>query len=116
MESAVRSKPRRRMRVALFLVALTLLTYVGSSAVLSRRGMALSHAAGFDGFYFFPPEDTDVWRKWNFGLVRLYYPLIVIEMWLGTIDGIGCEPTWRLSDRPSRRNDVCVALDFQAVV
>ena len=47
--------------------------------------MAQSKAAGIEGLYFFPPEDTDSWRRWNYGCVRFYYPLIVIEGWLGTV-------------------------------
>jgi hypothetical protein len=49
------------------------------------------------GFYFFRPEDSNSWRIWNYGCVYFYYPLITVEEWLGTVDGIGCEPMWRLS-------------------
>ena len=76
---------------------IVLMAYVGSYAVLSRRGMAQSKAAGIDGLYFFPPEDTDSWRAWNYGCVTFYYPLIAIEIWLGTVKGVGCEPLWQLS-------------------
>jgi hypothetical protein len=74
-----------------------LLVYVGSYDILSRRGLAQSKAAGFTGLYFFPPEDTNSWRLCNYGCVTFYYPLIVVEMWLGTMNGIGCEPMWKLS-------------------
>ncbi len=77
---------------------LVLLAYVGSYADLSRRGLAWSKSVGADGvLYFFPPEDTDSWRAWNYGCVTFYYPLIAMEMWLGTVKGIGCVPLWRLS-------------------
>jgi hypothetical protein len=49
------------------------------------------------GFYFFRPENTDTWRLVNYGCVYFYYPIIIAEEWIGTVDGIGCEPNWRLS-------------------
>jgi hypothetical protein len=73
------------------------IAYVGSYVGLSRRGMAMSEAAGFHGFYFFPPEDTDAWRRMNYGCVYFYYPLILIDEWIGTGKGVGCEPMWHLS-------------------
>jgi hypothetical protein len=33
----------------------------------------------------------------NYGCVRFYYPLIMIDYWIGTGRGIGCEPMFRLS-------------------
>jgi hypothetical protein len=59
----------------------------------------LCEAAGVKGFYFFPPKDTNAWRRMNYGCVCFYYPLIVIDDWigLGKPDGIGCEPLWRLT-------------------
>jgi hypothetical protein len=101
------------LRRTAFIVVILLLAYVGSYAILSRRGMAQSKAMGYEGLYFFPPEDTDSWRTWNFGCVIFYYPLIVVESWLGMVDGVGCEPLWRLSARrwrtggdPGRFHDV----------
>jgi hypothetical protein len=77
---------------------LLLAIYVGSYAVLSRRGLAWSKSIGAEGsLYFFPPQDTNSWRDWNYGCVTFYYPLILIETRLGTIKGVGCEPLWRLS-------------------
>ena len=63
------------------------------------RGFAQSEALGCgrDGFYFFPPEETASWRAWNYGCVRFYYPLIVLDVWLGTGRDVYCEPLWRLS-------------------
>ena len=76
-----------------------LIAYVGSYVVLSRRGVAMCERAGWQGFYFFPPEDTDAWRWMNNGCVCFYYPLIVIDDWIGAGKpvGVGCEPLWRLS-------------------
>ena len=85
------------LRWIAIVMAIILLVYVGSYAVLSRRGMAQSRAMGIDGLYFFPPEDNDSWRTWNYACVTFYYPLIMIETWIGTVEGVGCEPLWRLS-------------------
>jgi hypothetical protein len=56
------------------------------------------------GLYFFPPGDTDVWRIKNYSCVLFYYPLIVIDEWVGTGKGIGCEPMWRLTGDEKGRN------------
>jgi hypothetical protein len=93
-------KPRRKISVrwiAIGLLAVFLVAYVSSYAVLSRRGFAQSDLWEIGGFYFLPPEDTDEWRFWNFALVRVYYPLIVIDNWIGTGRPIASEPLWRLS-------------------
>ena len=50
-----------------------------------------------DGFYFVPPEDTDEWRFRNYTLVRIYYPLIVIDNFIGTGRLVAHEPLWGLS-------------------
>jgi hypothetical protein len=92
-----RHRRRRVLRIVSLVLVCLLAVYVGSYVVLSRRGMAMSEAAGFAGFYFFPPEDTDAWRRMNYGCVYVYYPLIMIDNWIGTGKGIGCEPMWRLS-------------------
>jgi hypothetical protein len=88
-----------RLRWALLATMVFLSAYVGSYFVLSRRGMAQMKGTNVEVLYFFPPEDTDSWRAWNYGCVTVYYPLIEIEIWLGTIKGVGCEPLWKLSDR-----------------
>jgi hypothetical protein len=89
----------RRRWIVLILLASLLMAYVGSYVVLSRRGIAESQAMGGEGSCFFPPEDTDAWRAWNYGLVTFYYPLIVIDEWLGTGKGVASEPMWKLSLR-----------------
>jgi hypothetical protein len=94
MAHQMKSLFRRRAAVV---IVVFLLAYVSSYAFLSRRGMAQTRAAGMNGFYFFRPEDSTAWVIRNYGCVYFFYPLIVVEEWFGTVDGIGCEPTWRLS-------------------
>ncbi len=84
-------------RFALTVFAFLLLAYVASYAVLSRRGFADAQRQDFDGFYFFPPEDTDRSRRTNFGCAYFYYPLIVIDNAIGTGRPISCEPLWNLN-------------------
>ena len=79
------------------LLALVLFVYVGSYLGLSRRGYRISE--GTAGFYFFEPEPTDTWRMANFGLAAFYWPLMWLEIKLGTGRGVASEPTWNLSDR-----------------
>jgi len=50
-----------------------------------------------EGFYFLPPENSDQWRFWNYTLARFYYPLILIDNWIGTGRPFGREPLWNLS-------------------
>jgi hypothetical protein len=35
------------------------------------------------GFYYFFPEDSDAWRLKNYGCVYLFWPLNVVDQWLG---------------------------------
>ena len=91
---------RRRTCIRWIVVGLlvALLTaYISSYLVLSRRGFAQADAWEMEGFYFLPPENSDRWRFWNYTLVRIYYPLILIDNWIGTGRPIANEPTWHLS-------------------
>ena len=87
------SKRRRWIAV----LVLLFVAYVGSYLVLSRRGFAESERYGMKGFYFFVPEDTQPWRRWNYGLVTFYYPLIVLDNCLGAGERPASEPLWGLS-------------------
>jgi hypothetical protein len=88
----------RRLKRALAGVLVVLLAfYIGSYVVLSRRGFAEADAYAMKGFYFFPPENTDLWRQLNYGCVALYYPLIFIDEELGTGRSPAREPMWGLS-------------------
>lgn len=102
-----KAKSRRRRLVANVLVGL-LIAYLGSYLALSRRAFAESERLGCEGFYFFlPPKDTTTWRACNYGLVAFYYPLIMIEQWLGTGKCPAGEPTWKLSG-PINRSERAV--------
>jgi hypothetical protein len=87
----------RTEKIVLIFLIFLLTAYVTSYVVLSRRGFAMSEEAGFSGFYFFPPEDTDSWRRMNYGCVTIYYPLIVIDNWIGTGKCPAAPPLMRLS-------------------
>jgi hypothetical protein len=94
-----------RMKLLFFVLMILFAIYVSSYIVLSRRGFAWSEAAGCKGgFYFFPPEDTDAWRYMNYGCAYFYYPLIVIDNWIGTGKCVCSEPIWKLS----QTNDRCL--------
>ncbi len=86
-----------RKRRRWLLVLAILLVYVGSYYVLSRRGFAIADRTGFKGLVFFEPRDSTVWRLTNYGCVLLYFPLIQIDVMLGTGRYPGREPLWGLS-------------------
>jgi hypothetical protein len=88
---------RKTLRIAALILSCFLATYIVSYLVLSRIGMANCKAVGMGGLYFFVPEDTNTWRITNYACVTFYYPLIIIDTWMGTCEGVGCEPLWRLS-------------------
>ena len=89
---------RRWFRVTIIvLIAWLLGLYGGSYYVLSRRAFVQADVWDCEGFYFLPPRNTDEWRFWNYTLVRVYYPLILIDNWIGTGRGVASEPTWNLS-------------------
>ena len=87
---------RKREKLIAVLV-LCLVVYLASYLLLSRRGY--SEAAQYDmpGFYYFAPEDSDVWRYSNYGCVYLYWPLNVIDRSLGFGRHPASEPLWGLS-------------------
>ena len=73
--------PKRRRW---FIVLAILLVYVSSYYVLSRRGFAISDAVGGKCLYFFEPCPGAFWEFAHHSCVFLYYPLIVVDKWLGT--------------------------------
>ena len=79
------------------MLVVLLTAYISSYLVLSRRAFAQADAWDMEGFYFLPPENSDQWRFWNYTLARFYYPLILIDNWIGTGRPFGREPLWNLS-------------------
>jgi len=74
-----------------------LLLYVGSYAVLSRRGYTEADQYNMKGFYYFLPEDSDSWRLKNYGCVYLFWPINAVDRWLGLGRYPASEPLWGLS-------------------
>ena len=85
-----------------------LATYIASYIVFSRIAFVKCETMGISGFYFFYPEDTNAWRIKNYTCVYFYYPLIVMDEWLGTGKAPGCVPTWKLSrnENAQKTNDM----------
>lgn len=87
----------RKKHIFLVCLFLSLVVYVGSYYVLSRRGFAQSRQWNMRGFYFFTPENSKEWRRRNYFCVTVYRPLIELDCLLGTGMPAGCEPLWGLS-------------------
>src|SRR5262249_36186209 len=73
-----RSRGWLRFLVACAL-ALLLASYVGAYYHLSRLGHAEADRYNMKGFYYFFPENTDVWRSKNYGCVYLFCPVNVVD-------------------------------------
>jgi hypothetical protein len=73
--------------------------YLGSYVGLSRRGYDDARRYHIQGFYYFLPEDSDDWRFRNYVCVGLFYPLNLIDQWIGLGRPPGKEPLFRLSNR-----------------
>jgi hypothetical protein len=89
--------PRWWKSLLLVLSALALLLYVGSYVALSRRGYAEADQYKMKGFYYFFPEQSDAWRRKNYGCVYLYWPCNLVDRWLGFGRHPASEPLWGLS-------------------
>lgn len=76
---------RFRLRTLLIVFALLppMLAYAGSYYVLSRRGYREADQHGLHGFYFVLPT-TKAENTTNARFNRLYWPLIQVELVLGT--------------------------------
>lgn len=79
-------------RLELMIVLALVAFYLGSYLVLSRRGFADADRVNGVGFHFFSPQDSAAWRMCHRGCVVIYYPLIVIDNWLGTGRPVASEP------------------------
>jgi len=89
--------PKKRKWPLRVFGALLLLLYVGSYAALSRRGYAEADQYHMKGFYYFSPEESDAWRWKNYGCVKLFWPINVVDRWLGFGRHPASEPLWGLS-------------------
>lgn len=86
----------KKRRLVLVFGVLLLLLYIGSYVVLSRRGYADAEQYNMKGFYYFFPADSDAWRSINYGCVCLFWPINVVDRWIGTGRYPASEPLWRL--------------------
>ena len=91
---------RFRLRTLLIVAALlpAFLGYVGTYAVLSRRGYTEGDKYGVKGFYFVVPGTVPDWKSRNRRLNLFYYPLIQLEIFLGTGRLVAGEPLEGLSE------------------
>jgi len=84
---------RRRLYLAL---ACLLVSYVGSYLVLRTTAYRWADQHDLVGFYFVAPS-TPARYHCHDALVKFYYPLIWIDLALGTGRHPASEPMWRLS-------------------
>lgn len=93
------TKKEKGLRYLVLMSLLTMLlgSYLGSYLALSRRGFAHADQMGYEGFYFFPPQDNNSWRLRQQGCAVFYFPLIEIDKRIGTGRTVGSEPMWGLS-------------------
>lgn len=78
-----------------FVIATLMIAYLGTYFVMSRRGYQQSRAVGLKGLFFVLPRDERALQL-NRACHLLFYPLVRIEVWLGTGEGPGGEPMWGL--------------------
>ena len=88
---------KKRWQPLFFTSSLLAALYISSYVVLSRRAYAEADRCGFEGFYYFLPENTAAWRVKNQGGMVLFYPLNLIDQWVGLGRPPACEPMWGLS-------------------
>jgi hypothetical protein len=90
------TKPSKRKRLVIAL-ALLALSYLISYFIISRRGYSEADRLGLAGFYYLTPEDSDSWRWKNYGCVVIFYPVNLVDQWLGTGRAPAKEPLFHLS-------------------
>ena len=88
----------KRTKWSLFgAILLVAVPYFFSYWHLSRRGYAEADNLELEGFYYFPLENTDEWRRKNFLCVRLFTPINLLDRMLGYGRPPASEPLWGLS-------------------
>jgi hypothetical protein len=93
----VESCPTTKRKRLLLILAALLVVYVASYLALSRRGYAEARRWHVDGFYYFTPQDNDVWRAANLSCVVLFAPANGVGRLLGFGMPPGNEPLWALA-------------------
>lgn len=74
-----------------------LVLYAGTYLVLSRRGYDEARRYNFQGFYYFTPEPTALWRFGHHSCWVIFRPLNQVDQELGTGRPPAHEPLWGLS-------------------
>lgn len=74
---------RRPQRIWKIVLAVLFACYLGSYIWLSRLGYAEADRYHSEGFYYFPPENSDTWKFKNRSCVYLYFPLNFVDRILG---------------------------------
>ena len=95
----------KNRRIFIVTAVVFLSIYVGSYYLLSRRGFGEMDTWDGVGFYFITPKESNVWAVCNYGLVVIYYPLIVIDNAIGTGRPVGGIPLWRISKSKDFTNE-----------
>jgi hypothetical protein len=90
-------KKLKKLQFWILVLSLVFLTYLTSYLVISRHAYAQAEQSGIKGFYYFTPENADSWRWKNYGFIVFYYPINVVDQWLGTGRAPAKEPLWQLS-------------------
>jgi len=80
------------------LLVVLLMLYISSYFGLSRRAFRMMDTYNAEGLYFFKPKDTVVWRIANYGCVTFYYPLIALDVLIGTGRPPAAEPAWGIGE------------------
>jgi hypothetical protein len=87
----------KRKRLLLVVAGLLFGVYVGLYVGLSRQGYTEAEQYNLVGFYYFTPEESASWRIRNYTCVFLFWPLNVVDRWLGFGKYPASEPLWGLS-------------------
>jgi len=88
---------KKRWQTLFLMGSLLAVFYISSYVVLSRQAYTEADRYGFEGFYYFLPENTAVWRIKNQGCMVSFYPLNLIDQWVRLGRTPPCEPMWGLS-------------------
>jgi hypothetical protein len=90
---------RYNLRTLLIVLALgpPVLAYVGSYYILSRRGFREADQYGFKGFYFVTPVYGGASERANQQRFQFYWPLIQLDILLGTGRHPAADPMWGMA-------------------